>query len=42
MCTLQISIEQEEMSGFLNIDDANNKKYCVVMLEDIDEVLETM
>ena len=23
-------------------DDANNKEYCVVMLEDIDEVLEMM
>ena len=23
-------------------DDANNKKYCVVILEDINEVLETM
>ena len=30
------------MSGFKNIDDANNKEQCVVMLEDVDEVLETM
>ena len=30
------------MSGFFNIDDANNEEYCVVMLDDVDEVLETM
>ena len=32
----------EEMSIFLNIDDTNNKECCVVMLEDVDEGLETM
>ena len=46
MCTLLISpifsIEQEELSGCWNIDDANNDEYYVVMLEDVDEVLETM
>ena len=26
----------------LNIDDANNEEYYVVMLEDVGEVLETM
>ena len=40
--TLQISIEPKEMSGLFNIDDANQRKYCVVMLKDIHEVLETM
>lgn len=30
------------MSSFLNIDDATNKECCVFLLEDIDEVLETM
>ena len=30
------------MSGLLNIDDANNEEYYVVMLEEVDEVLETM
>ena len=30
------------MSRFLNIDDTNNIEYYVVMLEDIDENLETM
>ena len=30
------------MSGFLNIDDANINEYCVVVLENIDGVLETM
>ena len=39
---LQISIEQEEMSSFLNTNDTNNKEYCVVILEDVDEVMETM
>ena len=29
-------------SSFWNINDANNEEYCVVMLEDIDKVLETM
>lgn len=46
MCTLLISpifsIEQEELSGCWNIDDANNDEYYVVMLEDVGEVLETM
>ena len=39
---LHISIELEEMSGFLNIDDAINEEYCVVMLEDVDEVMKIM
>ena len=30
------------MSRFLNIDAANNEEYCVVMLEDVDEVMKTM
>ena len=30
------------MIGSLNVDDANNKECCVVMLEDVDEVLKTM
>ena len=42
MRTLQISIEPEEISGFLNIDDANNEEYRVVMLEDVDEVMQVM
>ena len=43
MRTLHILIELEETSGFKNyIDDANNEEYCVVMLENVDEVLETM
>ena len=39
---MQISFELEEMSRFLNIDDTNNKEYYVVMLEDVDENLDTM
>ena len=42
MCTLQISVEQEELSRFLKIHDANNKEECVVVLKDVDDVLETM
>ena len=30
------------MSSFKNTDDANNEEYCVLMLEDVDEVLEMM
>ena len=30
------------MNGFKNINDANNVEYCVVMLEGVDKVLETM
>ena len=30
------------MRSLLNIDDANNKEYCVVMLEDVEKVLETI
>ena len=30
------------MNSFLNIDDANNKEYYVVMLEDVDEISERM
>ena len=37
-----MSIEPKEMSSFLNIDDTNNKEYCVIMLEDVDEVLKMM
>ena len=29
------------MSGLLNIDDADRKEYYFLMLEDVDEVLET-
>ena len=39
--TLHISIEPKEMSGLLNIDDADRKEYYFLMLEDVDEVLET-
>ena len=42
MRNFQISIEPEEMSSFKNIDDAHNEECCVVMLEDVDEVLEMM
>ena len=28
------------MSSFWNIHDANNEEYCVVMLENVDEVLD--
>ena len=35
-------VKSREMSSFLNIDDTNNKEYCVVMLEGVDEVLGTM
>ena len=30
------------MSGFLNIDDTNYEEYCVIGLEDVDEVMKTM
>ena len=30
------------MSGFFNIDDTNNEEYCVAILKDVDEGLETM
>ena len=30
------------MRVFLNMDDTNNNTYCVIMLEDVDEVLKTM
>ena len=42
MHTLQIFIEPKEMSSFKIINDANNEEYCVVKLEDVDEVLEMM
>ena len=35
-------VKLEEMIDFLNINDINKEEYCVVMLEDVDEVLETM
>jgi hypothetical protein len=34
--------ELKEMSSVLNINGANNEEYCIVMMEDVDEVLETM
>ena len=36
------NVKSEKMSSFSNIDDANNKEYYVVMLEDVDENLERM
>ena len=38
----QIPIKPYEMNGNLNIGDINNKEYCVVVLEGVDEVLETV
>ena len=29
-------------SKWVAFDDANDEEYCVVMLEDVDEVMETM
>jgi hypothetical protein len=40
--TLHISIEPKEISSLLNINDAIREEYCALMLEDVDEVLETM
>ena len=42
MCTLHISIELEEMSGFFEYRRYKQWKRCDVVVEDVDEVLETM
>ncbi len=40
--TLNISVGQDELEEFVHVDDENNKEFVVAVLEDVEELLETM
>jgi hypothetical protein len=39
---LNLSINQLELEEFVHIDDESNEEYAVAMLEDVEELLESM
>ncbi len=39
---LNLSIGQDELEEFVHVDDENSEKFTAVVLEDIEELLETM
>ncbi len=40
--TLNLSINQSELEEFVHIDDESNEEYAIVVLEDVEELLESM
>ncbi len=42
IATLNISIVQDELEEFVHVNDENNEKFVVAVLEDVEELLETM
>ncbi len=40
--SLNLSINQSELEEFVHIDDESNEEYVVVVLEDVEELLESM
>jgi len=40
--SLNLSINQSELEEFVHIDDENNEEYAIAVLEDIEELLESM
>jgi hypothetical protein len=40
--SLNLSINQSELEEFVHIDDESNEEYAVAMLEDVEELLESM
>ncbi len=40
--SLNLSINQSELEEFVHIDDESNEKYAVAVLEDVEELLESM
>jgi hypothetical protein len=42
IAALNISIRQNELEEFVHVDDENNEEFVAVVLEDVEELLETM
>jgi hypothetical protein len=42
IAALNLSVGQDELKEFVHVDDENSEKFAVVVLEDIEELLETM
>ncbi len=42
IAALNLSVGQDELEEFVHVDDENSEKFAVVVLEDIEELLETM
>ncbi len=40
--SLNLSINQSELEEFVHIDDESNEEYAVAVLEDVEELLESM
>jgi hypothetical protein len=39
---LNLFVDPSELEEFVHIDDEDNKKYATTVLEDVEELLETM
>jgi hypothetical protein len=42
IATLNLSIGQDELEKFVQVDNENNEEFAIVVLEDVEELLETM
>ncbi len=42
IATLNLSVVQDELEEFVHVNDENNEKFVVAVLEDVEELLETM
>jgi hypothetical protein len=42
IATLNLSVGQDELEEFVHVDDENNEKFAVAVLEDVEKFLETM
>jgi hypothetical protein len=42
MESLNLSIDPSEPEEFVHIDDEDNEEYAIAVLEDVEEILETM
>jgi hypothetical protein len=42
IATLNLSIAQDKLEEFVHVDDENNEKFATIVLEDVEELLETM
>jgi len=42
IAALNLSVGQDELEEFVHVDDENNEEFAAVVLEDIEELLETM
>ncbi len=42
IATLNLSVGQDELEEFVHVDNENNEKFAIAVLEDVEELLETM